>query len=84
MYDHPDEPLAFEIGASPDHHRRGLKAFEARFPRFQGRCYLVAPEIPATRPEATHDGIGTLPIDLLLLAAGGQVEKELARRLGRA
>ncbi len=81
IYDHPDEPLAFEVGTSPDHHRRGLKTFEARYPRFRGRCYYVAPEVFARRPDETGDGIGTLPIDLFLLAVGGQVARELARRL---
>ena len=81
VFDHPDEPLAIEIGMSADHHRRGLKAFEARFPRFEGRCYLAAPEISATRPEEARDGIGTLPIDMLLLAIGGQMQRELTRRL---
>jgi predicted AAA+ superfamily ATPase len=81
VFDHPQEPLAFEIGMSAGHHRRGIKAFEARFPRFQGRCYLVSPEIPATLPVENWDGIGTLPIDLFLLAVGGQMERELAGRL---
>lgn len=81
VYDHPTEPLAFEIGMSANHHRRGIKAFEARFPRFVGRCYLVSPEISATLPDTNWDGIGTIPIDLLLLALGGQMEKALASRL---
>ena len=83
VYDHPEEPLAFEIGMSADHHRRGIKAFEARFPRFHGRCYLVSPEIPAALPETTRDGVGTLPIDLFLLAIGGQFEEQLARSITR-
>jgi uncharacterized protein len=81
VFDHPEEPLAFEIGMSAGHHRRGIKAFEARFPKFAGRCYLVSPEILASLPEENWDGIGTMPIDLFLLAVGGQMEKELARRL---
>ena len=81
IYDHPDEPLAFEIGTSPDHHRRGLKTFEARYPRFRGRSYYVASDLPARTPDETKDGIGMLPIDLFLLAVGGQVAKELAARL---
>ncbi len=81
VYDHPEEPLAFEIGMSAGHHRRGIKAFEARFPRFEGRCYLISPEIPASLPGANRDGIGTMPIDLFLLAVGAQLERELARRL---
>ena len=42
IYDHPEHPVAFEIGSSPDHHRSGLRAFQDRFPRFRGHCYLVA------------------------------------------
>jgi uncharacterized protein len=81
VFDHPDEPLAFEIGMSSGHHTRGIKAFEARFPRFEGRCYLISPETPASLPESNWDGIGTMPIDLFLLAVGAQIEKELASRL---
>jgi hypothetical protein len=78
---HPDEPLAFEIGNSASHHRRGIKAFEARFPRFEGRCYLVSPDVSASLPEENWDRVGTLPIDLFLIAVGAQMEKELARRI---
>ncbi len=81
IYDHPDAPLAFEVGTGPDHHRRGLKAFEARYPRFRGRCYYIARHLPARTPDENKDGIGTLPIDLFLLAVGAQVDHELARRL---
>jgi len=83
VYDHPDLPLAFEIGSSRSHHRRGIHAFEARFPRFKGCCYVITPDIPASAPGDDRDGVGTLPIDLFLLAAGGQMKRELARRLGR-
>ena len=80
IYDHPEAPLAFEIGMSSSHHRRGIKAFEARFPRFEGRCYYVSPEVPARSPASNHDGVGTLPLDLFLLAVGGQAAQELTRR----
>lgn len=81
VYDHPDSPLAFEIGASADHHRRGIRAFMARYPRFEGRCYLVSPNARALRPQDRSDGIGTLPLDLLLLASGEQAAAELKLRL---
>jgi len=83
VYDHPEEPLAFEVGMSRQHHRRGIRAFEERHPRFRGRCYYVSPVVSASSPEENGDGIGTLPVDLLLLAAGGQMGRELERRLGR-
>jgi predicted AAA+ superfamily ATPase len=81
IYDQPEAPLAFEIGSSIGHHRRGLQAFVGRFPRFEGRCFLVAPSVSATHPKQASDGIGTLPLDLFLLAVGAQAEHELIKRL---
>jgi predicted AAA+ superfamily ATPase len=81
VYDHPEFPLAFEIASSSTHHRTGMQQFMARFPRFRGRCYLVAPHIAAYVPKPNSDETGTLPLDLLLLAIGVQTEKELAQRL---
>jgi predicted AAA+ superfamily ATPase len=81
VFDHPSEPLAFEIGSSPEHSRRGLQAFAARHPRFAGRCYLVAPRAFVAHPPATSSGVGTLPLDLFLLVVGAQAERALADRL---
>jgi hypothetical protein len=82
VFDHPDQPLAFEIAMSGTHHRRGIAEFVARFPRFHGRCYLVAPDLDARQPQDSRGGaIGTLPLDLLLLAIGAQMEHDLATRL---
>ncbi|HWV38106.1 MAG TPA: ATP-binding protein [Vulgatibacter sp.] len=81
IYDDPARPLAFEIGSSPSHHRRGLAALVARFPRFDGGAWYVAPGLPARAPGAGGDPIGTLPLELLLLAAGRQAAEELTRRL---
>jgi hypothetical protein len=81
IYDHPEQPLAFEMASSPSHHRRGLTAFAQRFPRFWQRCYLVAPDVLPMCSGDSSDGIGSLPLDLLLLAIGGQAERELAARL---
>src|SRR5690606_15069236 len=75
IYDHPDQPVAFEIASSAGHRREGIKAFMERFPRFDGRCFLVAPGVSPAAPGA--DGIGTIPLDLLLLAVGAQIEREL-------
>lgn len=82
VYDHPEFPLAFEIAQSPRHTRLGLVEFEQTFPRFRGRCYLVTPGIPATLPENSADGIGTLPLDALLIAISAQSRHELTQRLG--
>ncbi len=46
VFDHPTEPMAFEVAASTRHSIAGLRALAERFPRFAGRCYLVAPEAP--------------------------------------
>ena len=81
VYDHPEQPLAFEISMSGSHHRRGITAFAANFPRFDKRCYLVSPNSPSIAPERDSDGIGSLPLDLFLLAAGAQSDAELKKRL---
>ena len=44
IYDHPEEPLAFEVASSADHHRAGLEALIRRHPKFHKRCYLIAPQ----------------------------------------
>ncbi len=61
IYDHPERPLAFEIGSSGSHHRRGLQAFVERFPRFQGRAFLVAPDLLPRAPEKVPGGLGLCP-----------------------
>ena len=45
IYDHPDGPLAFEVGSGGGHHRAGLYALMERYPRFRGRCFIVTPDI---------------------------------------
>jgi predicted AAA+ superfamily ATPase len=82
IFDHPEEPLAFEIGSSPDHPRSGIQALIDRHPRFKGRSYIVAPQATVTPPGSTPSGIGTLPLDLLLLVVGAQAAPALARSLG--
>jgi predicted AAA+ superfamily ATPase len=82
VYDHPSHPLAFEVASSPSHHRSGLLQFMERYPRFKRHCFLVAPGVPAAKPDALWSPVGTLPIDLLLLAISAQVQRELALRLG--
>jgi len=82
LYAHPTEPVAFEIASSPNHGRGGLRRLMERHPRFIKRCYLVSPESPVLPPDRSTDGIGTLPLDMLLLAIGAQAERELTRRVG--
>jgi predicted AAA+ superfamily ATPase len=82
IYDHPEEPLALEIGLSHTHHRSGLQRFMERFPRFRGRCYVAAPNAPARLARDAHDHIGTIPLDVLLLAVSAQTARELDRRVG--
>ena len=82
VFDHPDSPLAFEIGSSPGHTRAGLRRFIQRYPRFHGGAYLVAPELLTVSATDSPDGIGTISLDLLLLAVSAQTESELRFRLG--
>ncbi|MGH3941811.1 MAG: hypothetical protein ACRDTG_24920 [Pseudonocardiaceae bacterium] len=81
IFDHPTEPMAFEIAASPRHSTAGLRALVERFPRFAGRCYLVAPEAPLLHPPATSSSVGILPLDQFLLAVGRQAEAAMVRNL---
>ena len=82
VFDHPDQPLAFEIGSSPDHPRSGIRALAERHPRFKGRCFVVAPQVAVAHPEPTTSGVGTLPLDLFLQVVGAQAEAALAISLG--
>ncbi|MEO7685180.1 MAG: DUF4143 domain-containing protein, partial [Gemmatimonadaceae bacterium] len=81
VYDHPEFPLAFEIGSSSSHSRCGMYRFIEQHPRFKGRCYLVAPEVATRKASNSAEGIGTIALDLFLLAVSAQAA-ELRRRLG--
>jgi len=82
VFDHPTAPLAFEVASSATHHRGGLKAFLARYPRFAGRCWLVAQDATWLPPERTSDGIGRCPFDVALLAISAQSGQAQSERLG--
>lgn len=82
VFDHPDHPLAFEIGASPDHSRAGMRALMERHPRFVGRCFLIAPQATVGHPDSMAAGVGTLPLDLFLQVVGAQAEAALAANIG--
>jgi predicted AAA+ superfamily ATPase len=81
VYDHPDDPLAFEITASSAHRRRGLAAFQEKFPRYRGSCYLVSEDSELQRP--TLDSPGKLPIDTFLALVGRQEQCALEGRIRR-
>ena len=81
VFDHPDQPMAFEIGSSPDHSRAGMQALMERHPKFKGRCYLIAPQVSVQQPASTASGVGTIPLDLFLLAVGAQAEAALQQNL---
>ena len=82
ILDHPAEPLAFEIASSSSHSRAGLRALIERHPRFEGRAYLVAPQSPVAHPRSSSSGIGSLPLDDMLLAVGAQAHQALIDRVG--
>ena len=79
VYDHPERPMAFEIGSSPRHHIRGLHRLIERFPKFWGQCYVVAPNAPAVPP--SDMGVGMLPMNSFLVAVSAQAELALLNRL---
>jgi predicted AAA+ superfamily ATPase len=81
VFDHPTAPLAIEVGSSPSHDRGGLIAFRERHPRFEDGCYLVAPGAPVVQPQDSRTGVGSLPVDEFLMAAGWQSEAAMYRRI---
>ncbi len=81
VYAHPTQPIAIEVSASSRHHRRGLHAIARSHPELTDRRYVVAPNLLAIHPSMSPDGIGTLPLDLFLLAVGYQTRRALIERL---
>jgi predicted AAA+ superfamily ATPase len=84
IYDQPDSPLAFEVASSPGHKHAGIHAFVQRFARFSKKCYVVSPASVPLHPGETWDEVGSLSLDILLLAASAQAEKDLAERLAQS
>lgn len=81
VYDHPTQPIAVEIGSTIHHSREGAKAFLGRFGRrFRGNIYIAAPDAPLQAPEQNSDGVGSLPLDLLLLLAGRTAADDFQQR----
>ena len=81
IYDDPRSPLAFEIASSPRHDRAGLMAFIDRHRHFRGSSYLVAPNATVIPAQTSESGIGTLPVDALLIAIGAQAHHNMRTRL---
>ena len=81
IFDHPESPMAFEVGLNPKHHRRGLSSFAGKYGRFEKACYLISPDIPPTLPDDRLDHVGLIPLDMFLAAAGAQAEHALRRNL---
>lgn len=81
VYDYTTKPLAIEISSKPSHRCDAINFFVSRFRRFQRNCYIVSPNSSCQLPESSPDGIGSMPIDLFLLAASAQAETELRSRL---
>ena len=81
VYDDPRSPLAFEIASSPRHDRAGLAAFIDRHERFRNNSYLVAPNAAVISAQTSASGIGTLPVDALLIAIGAQAHRDMMNRL---
>jgi len=84
VFDHPEHPVAVEVGLSADHSRVGLRALVERYPQFGNRCWVVAPGATVVQPEQTSSGIGTVPLELFLLIVGRHAERALERQLGVA
>ncbi|MBK7878683.1 MAG: ATP-binding protein [Planctomycetes bacterium] len=82
ILDHPTSPMAFEVASRPNQSRRGLLALQRRHPKFDGRCFLVAPGSVRVTSAASSDGIATIPLDLLLVAVGRHAEAALRARMG--
>lgn len=81
IYDHPEQPLAFEIAASDSHSRAGFKEFQSQYPRFAGRCYIVAPNAQPLLATEDRSGVGHMPLDAFLWITGVFAERAMRARL---
>ena len=73
-------PLAFEIATSLSHNSTGIRALLERHPRFHGGIYLISPDAPVRQPDSIS-GVGTLPLDAFLIAAGRHAEAAMVSRM---
>lgn len=84
ILDGPHGPLAFEVASSLRHSHAGLHALAATHSEFADRCYLVAPRARLFPATESRDGVGSIPLDALLLAASAQANLAGAQRLETA
>lgn len=80
VYDHPEQPIAFEVTMSTSHAMTGIREFQQKYPQFAGSCYIVHPDAPLRLPEGTRPG--EIPLDAFLVAVGAQEQLALTNRLG--
>ena len=81
IYNHPTEPIAFELASGNAHSLAGLRAFQAAYPKFKNRCYLVAPDLPLSHPSQSKEGVGRISLDRFLMAVGRQSGVALQSRV---
>jgi len=81
IYDDHENPMAFEVATNADHHRRGLWAFADKYTKFKSNCFLISPNCTPIMPGESMDDVGRIPMDLFLLAASAQAERELFKNL---
>jgi len=80
IYNDLNGPLAFEVGLSPRHSLSGLSALIEKCPEFHGNSYLVSPSVHFQAANLSPNGIGTIPLDLLLLAVDLQASHMMKLR----
>lgn len=80
IYNDVNHPLAFEVGASSDHSLSGLHALIDKHPKFFASSYLVSPNAPFRPAGLSPNGIGSLPLDLLLMVCDLQASHALYQR----
>ncbi len=83
IYDHPTEPVAFEIKSSPHDRHKGLSALQQEYPKFEGRCFIVAPGHPAQHPDVTSNKMGRISTEVLLLIISAHIRQAITDRFIR-
>ena len=79
VYAHPDRPIAFEVTAAEAHSLDSVRYLQQGDRKLADASYLVAPGLRPARPAASHDGVGRLPLDWLLLLASRQAAAAIRR-----
>ena len=81
IFDDPQGPLAFEVGKSSGHSRKGLRSLMLTHEKFANSCYIVSPGSKMEAPSDKNEGIGSISLDAFLLAVGEQARTELINRV---